>query len=158
MNYCDISKIALEHINSKENGEKELFMLLQNIDSSFEPALSSYVNIEEYSSKLYANAYVCIVKYNEEFAGLYAIYLNSEKDKIAYLTLIGVLNEFKGSGLSQVLLDDMINLAQNRNMKTIKLEVKSSYDRAINFYKKNGFESCDKENENNNSFYMIKNL
>jgi ribosomal protein S18 acetylase RimI-like enzyme len=55
-----------------------------------------------------------------------------------------VRNNFHGKGVGQQLLDYAIQLAKQKNMQAVWLGVWENNQRAINFYKKNGFVTFDK--------------
>lgn len=52
---------------------------------------------------------------------------------------IAVKKKLQNKGIGQALLDGLISLAGGYNTKAIWLEVRSSNDRAVGFYRKNGF-------------------
>ena len=54
-----------------------------------------------------------------------------------------VLNNYHGKGVGQQLLDYAIQLAKQKNMQAVWLGVWENNQRAINFYKKNGFVTFD---------------
>ena len=55
-----------------------------------------------------------------------------------------VRNNYHGKGVGQQLLDYAIQLAKQKNMQAVWLGVWENNQRAINFYKKNGFVTFDK--------------
>ncbi len=57
---------------------------------------------------------------------------------------IYVRNNYHGKGVGQQLLDYAIQVAKQKNMQTVWLGVWENNQRAINFYKKNGFVTFDK--------------
>ena len=57
---------------------------------------------------------------------------------------IYVLKEYYGKGVGQVLYDTALDIARQKNAKTIWLGVWEENPRAISFYKKNGFVEFDK--------------
>jgi len=54
-----------------------------------------------------------------------------------------VRNQFHGKGVGQQLLDYAIQLAKQKNMQSVWLGVWENNQRAISFYKKNGFVTFD---------------
>jgi diamine N-acetyltransferase len=57
---------------------------------------------------------------------------------------IYVVKEFHGKNVGQLLFDKAIQIAKQRNAEYVWLGVWEKNPRAINFYKKNGFEEFDK--------------
>lgn len=143
--------------NSKED-EMLLVNYLKLLDKSFNPQLSSYVDIDTYATKLIRNALVKILykKDSLDFIGLYAIYVNNTKEFVAYCSSFAVLEQYKGKRYSKLLMEDCISTCKGYNLKELKLEVKSSYARAYNFYKKFGFTKTSENSES--SFYMSRTL
>ena len=67
------------------------------------------------------------------------------KDKSAIeIERIYVLNEFQGKKVGQVLYNKAIEIAQIKNANYVWLGVWEKNEKAINFYKKNGFVAFDK--------------
>jgi len=128
--------------------------LLEN-DTQFNPNLSKTVNILEYSRK--------IAKFAEHFTiidknciiGFAAVYMNDVSSQIAYLTYINIGREEQGKGYGKKMLEEIINLAKNRDYFFLKLEVSKKNVGAILFYKKNNFKIIE---ENETSFFMIKEI
>ena len=57
---------------------------------------------------------------------------------------IYVLKEFHGKKVGQILYEKAMEVARQKNADYVWLGVWEENPRAINFYKKNGFEECDK--------------
>lgn len=153
MNYFQVNNLTIESINS----DKEILFYLENLNTSFIPMLSDKVNLEKYSKKIASKAFVRVIKHKDEFAGLYALYID-EITKEGYLTCIGVLEKFKGLGISSFLIDDVMVSATKGGMNKIKLEVDSINHRAIKFYQKKGFHRLENIDNHTVSFYMMKTL
>ena len=98
-------------------------------------------NISEYAEKLNQNAEIYfLVNSDNKDIGMCAIYTNDYENKIIYISSISIKKEYLSKGLGQVLLDHIFTLKDKYNMEYIKLEVKKNNTKAINFYKKNGFQ------------------
>jgi ribosomal protein S18 acetylase RimI-like enzyme len=65
-------------------------------------------------------------------------------DKALEIERIYVLNEYHGKKVGQILYDKAIEIAKHKKADYIWLGVWEENPRAINFYKKNGFEEFDK--------------
>lgn len=57
----------------------------------------------------------------------------------AHITNIAVHPEYRGAGLGNMIMEDMINCCKNAKMSSMTLEVRISNTTAINLYKKYGF-------------------
>ena len=107
---------------------------LERCKNEFIPKLQSYVNLTEYSQKIWLKAkrFERFGYGGDELIGLIAAYDNNS-DKMGFITNVSVEREYQGIGMSLSLLNECINYNK------INLEVYKSNKRAISFYEKNGF-------------------
>ena len=112
---------------------------LEKCSVHFHPALSTYVNINDYSVKLKHKA-TRFEAWNEdeELVGLIAMYINSSEG-IGFITNVSVDIEYKGHGIASKLMDQVKEYASKNSIETIELEVYQENIKAINFYHKHGF-------------------
>jgi len=68
--------------------------------------------------------------------GYYGVWI---VDDFATVTKVSIAKEYQGKHLSNVLMDDLIELCNKQNCSIIDLEVRESNTIAINLYKKYGF-------------------
>ena len=99
-------------------------------------------NIENHYHLFYAD---------EQIAGYSKVLFNEKCPEISdrnisYLSRIYFLPEFYGKGFAHQLLAFNINLCKENNQKGIWLKVWVKNDRAINFYKNQGFNIIGKSN------------
>lgn len=106
----------------------------------FTPALDTYVNIEEYSKKLFSKATNFEVLVLDKLVGLISVYLN---DKVMFITNFSTDPDFFGGNVSKSNLYEVIKYGKRNNYNKIKLEVFKNNKRAINFYNKNDFKIID---------------
>lgn len=97
---------------------------------------------------------IFVVAYHANVLGYAVLYANNLSEYEGYLTLIAVLPEYQGKKVGQTLLLECCDIAYNRGMKRVKLEVKRDNEKAIRFYLKNGF-TFDKHCSDQ-SDYMVK--
>lgn len=141
-----------------DKSEQRILAFLMKIDASFNPILSTKVDIVSYSKKLSKLANVFFARLDNTDIGIVAFYMNFDSKK-AYITSIGVLPEYQKKGVGKYLLDLVVNHTQENNMTYLELEVDSVNTAAIKFYGRNGFiPSTSLEASNNNSYYMVKYL
>jgi len=122
-----------------DNDFLRILSFFKKNDSEFIPPLSQRVDIVNYSNKLSSNAiniFVCEKRNDIGHAGLY---INDEKNRIAFLSSICVKYKNRRDGIAQQLMDEIIISAENYNMERIDLEVYNGNIRAIRFYQKLGF-------------------
>lgn len=122
---------------------EDIFNHLSRCDTDFKPNLSSYVDLNLYSKKLYNKSERFEVWQNNHLLGLLAVYVN-KKDKFLFITNLSLEKELRGQGFGLKLIDLMLNELNFKNtFKIIRLEVKTKNIQAIKFYEKIGFKlSC----------------
>lgn len=111
---------------------------LFNCRDLFIPNLDSYVNIKEYSKKLFDKSYRFEAFDNDKLVGLICLYPNN------FITNVSVLVEYQGKGVVNQLMEKCIKYANTK----ITLDVNIDNNRAINFYKKYGFIITNKKENN----------
>ena len=133
-----------------ESTSEQIREHLIECSESFIPALSSYVEIESYSTKLHRMSTRIEAYENLKMIGLIALYEQNEP----FITNVSVCPDFIGTGLSQKLLENCISYINSTGHKTLTLEVKKENSRALNFYKKNRFRVIE---DKKNSYIMKMN-
>ena len=118
--------------SSLQDIENHLFRCNKN----FVPKLESYVNISEYSKKIFEKAIRFECFKNSVLIGLMAAY---KKEKL-YITNVSTDPNFLKKGIGSTLMDMGESFCKLNNLKYIQLEVGPQNKKAINFYKKRGFE------------------
>ena len=125
-------------------------------DSVFSNPLSSRSNGEEIVSRIIDNA-VFLAAYNEADAlGYAAIYLNDTVTHTGYLTMLGVLEDMQGHHVGSALMQGCIDLAIEKGMSQIRLEVSKTDTNDIAIYKHWGF--VYEKDCSDVSYYMVKTL
>lgn len=114
------------------------YELLEKMSSQFKPSLESTLNLKEYSLKLSKLAHFQISKIKCTVSGVIAYYPNIET-RILYIPIVWVNKEFQGSGLSRIMLKEIISYAINNKFKNINLEVLKNNTPAYRLYESSGF-------------------
>lgn len=129
-------------ISYKLNSAKESDILkhLLICDKQFIPALSSRINIQEYSAKLIEKAITFEAWYLDDLVGLIAVYFSNEETGEAFISNVSVIDKFNGLGIAKGMLEECVTYAQQYKFHTLILEVNKLNLVALNFYKKNLFE------------------
>jgi len=149
----EIVNFQVETINDYES----IKIIINDFNEVFTPALSERIDdLEAFAKKISNNANFLFVMENNVCIGLAVVYTNDSKDKIAYLSLIGIKPVAQNMRLGTLLLHDCIHRSKRLGMEKIKLEVISLNHKAIDFYKRHGFEVCG--DASSASIYMIKEL
>ncbi len=113
-------------------------------DKFFKPALSSYVDIAAYATKIKLNSITFEAWEENQLIGLIACYANNVKEKKAYITNVSVLSAYYNQGIASTLLDMCIDKLKQKNIESLLLEVRNNNERAIRLYGKKGFMLMEK--------------
>ncbi|EPY2277510.1 GNAT family N-acetyltransferase [Clostridium sporogenes] len=134
----------------------ETSRIIYEFDKVFEPSLSERISdLNAYAEKLYKKAVIFAVTEQDNFIGFVAFYVN-KNDKISYLTQIGVKENLQNKNIGKTLLELCIKISRDNGITSIKLEVFNNNIKAIEFYKKYGFDFYGEASLN--SVYMIRKL
>lgn len=78
---------------------------------------------------------------NQQAVGMFKLIpLKHRNSHIAYLGGVGIHPSYSGRGLGEKMLRAAVNLAEEKGFKRIELSVGTANQKAINLYKKVGFE------------------
>jgi ribosomal protein S18 acetylase RimI-like enzyme len=132
----------------------EIYEALVEISDAYNPPLiNSIKDLSKYAKKLTENADVYVAK-DMSLLGFIAYYSNDMISKIAYITQLGVLPSAQRRGIGSRLINKSYSVCKEKGMKKIKLEVRMTNDKAIEFYRKEGFVYCGKASDK--SIYLEK--
>jgi glycosyltransferase involved in cell wall biosynthesis/ribosomal protein S18 acetylase RimI-like enzyme len=130
----------IAEFGKNSSSRNALYKLLIRLDEFYIPRISSRTDLEEYSVKLLENGRVFYAVNDEgKYIGLLAVYVNDTASQCAFISTISVLPEYQGSGISDNLMLKAFEVAVENGMRSISLEVDLSNQRALAFYKKQGF-------------------
>ena len=131
-------------INSVSADEIENF--IYKIDKLFPTPISNKTDISTYSNKLYDNGLVLTMHNdNNEIIGMLCGYINNKE--IAYMSILGVLQEYQGNGIAKELVCKFLEIAKNNKNKLVHLYAVESNRSAMNLYNKLGFTRYIVDNE-----------
>lgn len=144
-------------ISNKQRGKSEVFRYLKKNSDVFVPPIEEKIDIREFSEKIvkFATQFWLVDSEKDEVIGFLACYLNDERKKTAYITTVSITKKYQEKGLGFLLLEDCIQLAEDKNFEVMKLEVSKINLKAIKFYEKLDFEIHDCSFL---SYFMIKKL
>ncbi len=119
--------------------------------SFYDQSVNSEERIQQLSKKFSDSACFVCAQDEGKIIGFTAFYCNDFTDKIAFLSMIIIKDEFQNRGLGNVMLIDCMNRCKEKNMDVLRLSVDCNNRRAIKFYEKKGFVQV---RTNENSFLM----
>jgi ribosomal protein S18 acetylase RimI-like enzyme len=128
-----------------QSSAAEIAAHLLRADASFEPALSSRIDIRAYAQKLQDHAVRFEAWLGEELVGLVASYCNQpDKDK-AFVTSVSVLPLCQGRGIADRLMRQCIEHVRGLGFRQMELEVNQCSSPAVALYKKLGFNTLRRD-------------
>ena len=116
----------------------KLKLFLRAMDYEYPIPLSKKVDFDVFLKRIYDYGNVICMYDGDKVAGALFFYANNVDEKIAFITLLGVLREYRRQGVAKKLLDIMIQFCQN-DFDMIQLYTHHTNKDAISFYKKNHF-------------------
>lgn len=138
------------------HGEEQIDEQLSSFSICFPRLTERVSSISDYCKKLSENACVTVMQEQKNTIGFLAFYANDFVTKIGYITLIGILPEFRRKGYGTELLQYCFDTMKASGMRKVRLEVDADNKSAIFYYKKNGFLVIDKARSS--SFFMQRAL
>lgn len=116
---------------------------LQRVDSTFPDSLSNRTSLQNYACKLLDKANIFSVKVDNTIVGLVAGYIDNRIGQQSFISVVSVLPDYQGMGLSKVLLNCYLKYADRQDVSEVFLYVYKSNYRAINLYEGLGFVMCE---------------
>jgi len=105
---------------------------------SFVPNLDSYIDINDYSEKIFKKAILFSKFDQDKLIGLVAVYDNHE-EKFGWITNVSVDPNYTQQGIATELLEQCYGFFKEKKYLNIFLEVFGENKKAINLYIKQGF-------------------
>ena len=97
------------------------------------------VDLEAYLQKLDARAEILSVTEGEHCRGVVAYYCNDVSTRQAFITLVLIAPEDRGSGLGKALVNGVLEICRHRGFATCRLEVRGDNVAATAMYRSLGF-------------------
>ena len=95
--------------------EKQIYNFLIDVDSSFPVPLSQKQDLFDYAKKLKEKATLVPIICDEKIAAMVAGYTENIIDNIAYISILATVNEARGRGYAQKVLQEFIQICRNLN-------------------------------------------
>jgi 2-polyprenyl-3-methyl-5-hydroxy-6-metoxy-1,4-benzoquinol methylase len=117
---------------------KHIQQHLTTCSNTFIPSLDSYVDINDYSKKIFKQATLFSKFDGDKLVGLVAAYDNPT-EKFGWVTNVSVDPNYSRKGIASELLNECNKYFENKKYFNIFLEVFSDNKKAIKLYIKHGF-------------------
>ena len=126
----------------------KLFTFLVDVDSDFNPTLSSQVDLNTYSERLLRDANLMVeFDDNGNIIALVVIYVNEPNNPNAYIPLVAVAKVHRRKGFAKKLVLKAIDVAKQHKKTVVGIHTNNAF--AYKMYKKIGF--IDVKGEENKS-------
>lgn len=148
MNDIIIRKAQLEDLNIIQNLNNELFKLeKEKYDSTLVQDWPLSEVGKQYFEDLIINHYVIVAEKDDKIVGYLAGSINEKGsyEEIQYGEINNMLvdNNFRGLGIGKLLIDKFKQYCKDNNINNLKVVASAKNIKAIEFYKKNGFNDFD---------------
>jgi len=124
--------------NINESSIEMIRQHLNECSESFIPALTTYVDIDKYSKKIFEKSLRFEAYNDKKLVGLIAVYLNEDKNT-SFITNVSVDSRYRNLYISKTLMSICLKVLKLMGCGSVELEVYKENSTAINFYKKNNF-------------------
>jgi len=121
--------------STNKSTTKQIEDHLSKCEKTFTPKLSSYVDIKDYSNKVFNKAMRFECFDEEKLVGLIAGY----KGEKLYITNVSTDPDYTRRGIAGTLMKMSEDFCRLNNLRYIELEVNPQNQTAIAFYEKRGF-------------------
>lgn len=118
------------------SSEYDIYTHLNKCSEFFKPPLQTYVDVRDYSKKIFEKSTRFEAYSEDNLIGLVSVYIN---DSDSFVTNFSIDRKFHGKGVSKNLLERCVRYIRKLGHTSLFLEVKCVNNVAINFYKKNKF-------------------
>ena len=119
----------------------EVAVHLLQCDAAFVPPLSQRVLIGEYAKKLVQLSVCFEARANKVLVGLVSAYCNDPSHKVAFISSVSVLDEWRHQGIASTLIEQCRLHAIAQGFDSIELEVARDSAKAATLYAKLGFQN-----------------
>lgn len=153
MEKIDLKKVAEHEISLLQHISKHTFLETfspSNSEENMKKYLEEGFSVEKLTAELNNHdSEFYFALFNKDVIGYLKVNFGISQtelkdDKALEIERIYVLQEFHGKKVGQILFEKAINLAKDKGCDYVWLGVWEENERAISFYKKNGFVEFDK--------------
>ena len=127
---------------------EQIFSHLTECDNNFIPPLSSRVDLQTYSRKIFEKSVSFEAWLDSVLVGMINAYLDDASELTGFITNVSILKEYMGKGIASTLLEICLKHARCLGFRRIRLEVSRESTAAIKLYSLAGFRVIKESGEN----------
>lgn len=124
-------------VSLNESKLEDVLFHLEFMDNHFKPNLSSYTDINAYAKKIDKKSIKIEIWLQKKLVGLIAGYRSKNND--FFISNYSALPSLRHQGIALLLLKQLEDYSYENMIYSITLEVYKVNERAVSFYRKNGF-------------------
>ncbi len=109
------------------------------IDPLFPVGMHGQPDPEEKLNKLLKYADILVAMDGDVVAGFAALYANDPETRLGYMPYMGVAEAYQGHHLAVTFMERCEELARERGMTRMRMEVSDSNDRIVRFHSRRGY-------------------
>ncbi len=117
----------------------ELKKFLSTADSDFPIPLSRKTDLGNLAHKLLKNGLAMVIINGSDIASGCFGYANDVESKVAYISVVATLKDFRGMGLAEKCIRVFLDEAKKLNMESVVLYTHNTNQGAVKLYEKIGF-------------------
>ncbi len=129
------------------NVKEEDFLIISEIATNCEPMATERNSIYHLFTKFFSNTSLISEKEGEYILGFLLGFQSQKNPKDAYIHLLCVMPQFRNQGLAKSLVEKFIGIMSQKGCNNVYLITSPKNKRAINFYRRMGFEVDKKGKE-----------
>ena len=134
-------------------------IFLESVNTDFPIPLSQKISLREYAEKIIEFGEIVVALEKNTLKGLAIGYTENLKGNSAYISVVGVKKEFRGSGIGKKVVQKFIEICRQKKIKSVNLYTHKSNKAAIKMYKALGFkENSLSEEERIHDIHFILQL
>ncbi|ARS53463.1 GNAT family N-acetyltransferase [Kushneria konosiri] len=134
----EAQELAFYHHRDRAVSSESFLRFIEQVEREFEPPLSEQHHLPDYVNKLLSLAEVNYVLDGDRVVAAIACYANDYEHYNAYATFIGVLPDYRGSGIARPLLSRGIESCRQAGMQNLRARTWHR-GKILAFYEEMGF-------------------
>lgn len=123
---------------------------------SLPPPLSKRGLLENYAKKWVKEGVVLELSYKSDFAGMAVFYCNPEVYKYSFLTFITISRNYRGKGLSVLLMESVIDYCQGKGSFGLGTQTSEENIKSLYLYTRLGFKEFGRKDNRGNGINSIQ--
>lgn len=158
MKNAALKGLKICNIHDTNFNTANILKFLEIVDDEFYPSLSSRVDLKEWVNKLFEKSYT-LVAYNpnsesNDIIALLCFYCNDHVNSYSYIPALGVLKDYRRSGLAKLMFEKCFQILKNMGIKTLGIKTWNG-STAYSIYHGLGFTEVSKKMDRPNGVYSI---